>query len=133
MVRRWQVWSAAAALAAWGLMPAGVQAAATTVSVQVSPVQRLEGDTLAVVPADRAAEGTVVVKSNIAWTLVAEVSGSAGGVLWRADGGPWRRLGTRTPVLSGRPGMYPVRYEVRPATAGAGPAHIRLSLSPQTP
>ncbi|MDQ7821107.1 MAG: hypothetical protein QN173_10840 [Armatimonadota bacterium] len=128
MDRRWKAWGAVGALVAWGLMPAGARAAAMTVSIQVSPVQRLEGATTVQVTSAGVADGTVVVKSNIPWVLVADAAGAD--VLWRAAGGTWQRVGDRSPVLSGPPGVHEVGYQLRLASSPGGPVQVRLSLTP---
>lgn len=129
MGRQWKAWGVVVALMAWGVAPASVRAAAMTVSIQVPPVQRLEGVTVVEATAAGVTDGTVVVKSNIPWTLVADAAGAD--VLWRTAGGVWQRVGDRSPVLSGPPGVHEVDYQLRLASRPGGTAVlVRLSLTP---
>jgi hypothetical protein len=135
MVSRWKVWGAAVALWVWGASAVGAQAAATTVSIQVPPAQRLEGATTVAARAGELVRNVVVVKSNLPWTLVAHVVEGSGEVLWRVAGGTWQPIGSRSPVLSGRPGVHAVDYQLRVVAGPAGGplALVRFSVIPALP
>lgn len=114
------------------VLPVAVQAASTTVSIRIPPTQVLEGATqLVISPAVTVHSGSLTVKSNISWILMARVEGQAD-LTWRAAGSAaWQPLRDGTLLSRGAKGVHTILYEVRrnPATASAGQStHVSFSL-----
>jgi hypothetical protein len=116
-------------------LPAAAQTASSTVTVAVPSVQKVEGTASLVFPAGAPRQQSqLVVKSNIAWVLVAHVSDPNAVVAWRIAGSAtWQQLGAATPVLRGLKGVHQVEYEVqmdvRSAQQGP-PVAVTFSVEP---
>ena len=116
-------------------LPAAAQAASTTVTIAVPSVQKMEGTTSLLVPARAPLQqGQLVIKSNIAWVLVAHLSDPNAVVAWRIAGrATWQRLGAATPILKGLKGVRQVEYEVQPDGRSAQhgrPVTVTFSVEP---
>ncbi len=116
-------------------LPAAAQTASSTVTIAVPSIQTVEGTTSLVVSAGASLQqGQLVVKSNIAWVLVAHVSDPNAGVAWRIAGSAtWQRLGAATPVVQGLKGVHQVEYEVQPDGRAAQhglPVAVTFSVEP---
>lgn len=105
------------------VLPVAAQAASTTVAISIPPTQVLEGATQLVVPPGVTVHaGSLTVKSNISWILIARVEGQAD-LTWRAAGGTvWQPLRDVTVLAHGAKGAHTIQYEVRrnPAMPSAG-------------
>ena len=116
-------------------LPAAAQTASSTVTIAVPSIQKVEGTTSLVVPAGAPLQqAQLVVKSNIAWVLVAHVSDPNAVIAWRIAGSAtWQRLGAATPVLRGLKGVHQVEYEVQPDGGSAKqglPVAVTFSVEP---
>lgn len=114
------------------VLPVAVQAASTTVTIRIPPTQVLEGASqLVISPAVTVQSGSLTVKSNISWILMARVEGHED-LAWRTAGSAaWQPLRDGTLLSRGAKGVHTILYEVRrnPAMSSVGQtALITFSL-----
>ena len=106
-----------AALAAGALVVVATTtwAASTVVGISVPPTQQLEGTTSHALTVNSPIQrGRLIIKSNIPWTLVANLSGEIVGVDWRnADSTSWQPLSGVAPLLRGPKGIHFFEYVIR--------------------
>lgn len=118
-------------VAALAGVPATVQAASSTVSIAVPLTQELDGTTaITLAPGATVQQGQLVVKSNVAWILVARTADAAG-VIW--NGASTRQqVGVETVVAQGTRGVHTVTFELqrRSQDAAGSPIQVTFSVEP---
>jgi hypothetical protein len=115
--------------------PAAAQDAAAAVTISVPVAQVLEGPSrISLLPGTTLRE-TLIVKSNVPWTLVARTGASSGAISWgRSGSSGWQLLSPLSILAHGDKGTHTVDVHLRRADAVPGPSVIvtfAVEMSPR--